>query len=42
MQTALPTGTQGEEKIKHGNGVAPQNVGRLGAGGEAGSRQQLF
>ena len=31
MQIALPTGTRGEEGIKHGNGVPPPIVGRLGA-----------
>ena len=42
MQPALPTGTQGEEGItRHGNGVPPPIVGRLGASGELGSSHKL-
>ena len=42
MQPALPTGTQGEEGIKHGNGVPSPIVGLLGTSGEAGSHQHFF
>ena len=41
VQPALPTGTQGEEGIKDGNGVPPPIVGRLGTSGKAGSHQKF-
>ena len=40
VQSALPTGTQGEEGNKHVNGVFPPIVGRLSASGELGSHQK--
>ena len=40
VQPALPTGTQGEKMIKHGTGVPPPLVGRLGANGELGSHDK--
>ena len=42
MQPALPTGTQGEEgNTRHGNGVPPPIVGRLGTSGESGSPHKM-
>ena len=42
MHPDLPTGTQGEEGLLHGNGVSPSIVGRMGTSGEAGAHSQYF